>query len=204
MIVEAPLVVTLAILVPLGILLLAVYAFFRDPRREVPGDWTEDQMISPADGVISSIEHHDCHPDLGAPGVVIRIFLSVLDVHVNRWPCNGSVTLNRHVPGRHHDARSDRCHMENEHNLVMLRRDDDKMIGVRQISGLIARRIVCPVDLNDHAEAGARYGMIKFGSSTELILPEPDKVAVQIEVGQRVRGGETILASLPLERSATS
>ena len=194
---------TLSVLIPLGILLLAVYAFFRSPRRSLPADWTRDQMISPADGVISSIEHHDRHPDLDAPAVVIRIFLSVLDVHVNRWPCHGTVTLNRHVPGRHHDARSDRCHMENEHNLVMLRREDQKMIGVRQISGLIARRIVCPVDLGDQTEAGAVYGMIKFGSSTELILPDPQLVEINVEVGQRVRGGETVFARLPLETPVT-
>ena len=196
--------VKLSVVIPLGILLLAVYAFFRSPRRELPADWTEDQLISPADGVISSIETHDRHPDLDAPGVVIRIFLSVLDVHVNRWPCNGTVMLNRHVPGRHHDARSDRCHMENEHNLVMLRRGDQKMIGVRQISGLIARRIVCPVDLGEQAEAGGVYGMIKFGSSTELILPDPELVEINVEVGQRVRGGETVFARLPLEDGETA
>ncbi|MEE2906621.1 MAG: phosphatidylserine decarboxylase [Planctomycetota bacterium] len=189
--------VILGILVPLGILLLAVFAFFRDPRRRLPADWTPEQMISPADGVISSIEHHDHHPDLDGPGVVIRIFLSVLDVHVNRWPCNGIAILNRHVPGRHHDARSDRCHMENEHNLVMLRRDDGKVLGVRQIAGLIARRIVCPVKPEDRAKAGGRYGMIKFGSSTELILPDPTTVEIRVAVGNRVRGGESILAALP-------
>ena len=97
-----------------------------------------------------------------------------------------------------------RCHMENEHNLVMLRRGDQKMIGVRQISGLIARRIVCPVDLGDQAEAGAVYGMIKFGSSTELILPDPELVEINVEVGQRVRGGETVFARLPLEDGETA
>ena len=191
----------LSVVIPLGVLLLAVYAFFRSPSRKLPENWTEDQLISPADGVISSIENHDRHPDLDAPGVVIRIFLSVLDVHVNRWPCHGEVMLNRHVPGRHHDARSDRCHMENEHNLVMLRRHDQKMIGVRQIAGLIARRIVCPVKIADQAEAGQVYGMIKFGSSTELILPDPEMVGVQVEVGQRVRGGETVLATLPMNEN---
>ena len=194
----------LSIVIPLGVLLLAVYAFFRSPSRSLPKDWTQDLMVSPADGVISSIEHHEHHPDLDAPGVVIRIFLSVLDVHVNRWPCHGRVKLNRHVPGRHHDARSDRCHMENEHNLVMLQRDDQKMIGVRQISGLIARRIVCPVNIDDQAEAGEVYGMIKFGSSTELILPDPDRVDVRVEVGQRVRGGETIFAQLPMDADIES
>ncbi|MDG2423324.1 MAG: phosphatidylserine decarboxylase [Phycisphaerales bacterium] len=193
--------IKLAILVPLGILLLAVFAFFRDPRRRLPGNWTSEMMFSPADGVISSIERHDHHPDLAGPGIVIRIFLSVLDVHLNRWPCNGTATLNRHVPGRHHDARSDRCHMENEHNLVMLRRDDGKMVGVRQIAGLIARRIVCPVKIDDRAEAGKRYGMIKFGSSTELILPDPGMVDVHVKTGERVRGGETLLATLPSDET---
>ncbi|MCH2134290.1 MAG: phosphatidylserine decarboxylase [Phycisphaerales bacterium] len=196
---DPPLAVILAILVPLGILLLAVMAFFRDPSRQLPRDWTEDQMVSPADGVISSIEQHDHHPDLDGPGVVIRVFLSVLDVHLNRWPCNGVAVLNRHVPGRHHDARTDRCHMENEHNLVMLRRDDGTTLGVRQIAGLIARRIVCPVKPDDRARAGERYGMIKFGSSTELILPDPASVEVRVEVGSRVRAGETVLATVPLQ-----
>ncbi|MAT80019.1 MAG: phosphatidylserine decarboxylase family protein [Phycisphaerae bacterium] len=189
--------IKLSILIPLGILMFAVMAFFRDPNRTVPADWSTEQMLSPADGVISSIESHEQHPDLGGPGIVIRIFLSVLDVHLNRWPCNGAVTLNRHVPGRHHDARSDRCHMENEHNLVLIRRDDDTIIGVRQIAGLIARRIVCPVDIDDRAEAGQRYGMIKFGSSTELILPTPEHVDVKVSKGDRVRAGETVLAVLP-------
>lgn len=199
---DPPLVVTLATLVPLGIVLLAVMAFFRDPSRTLPEDWTKNQMVSPADGVISSVERHDHHPDLDGPAVVIRIFLSVLDVHLNRWPCNGIVALNRHVPGRHHDARTDRCHMENEHNLVILRRDDGTSIGVRQISGLIARRIVCPVKLDDRAQAGERYGMIKFGSSTELILPDPELVDIRIDVGSRVRAGETVLATLPLHAAA--
>tara|TARA_B100002052_G_scaffold197556_1_gene180272 strand:- start:247 stop:531 length:285 start_codon:yes stop_codon:yes gene_type:complete len=87
--------------------------------------------------------------------------------------------------------------MENEHNLVLIRRDDDTIIGVRQIAGLIARRIVCPVDIDDRAEAGQRYGMIKFGSSTELILPTPEHVDVKVSKGDRVRAGETVLAVLP-------
>jgi len=94
--------------------------------------------------------------------------------------------------------------MENEHNLVMLRRDDQKMIGVRQIAGLIARRIVCPVKIDDRTEAGAVYGMIKFGSSTELILPDPEMADILVEVGQRVRGGETILARLAYDTSDTA
>lgn len=89
--------------------------------------------------------------------------------------------------------------MENEHNLVLLERDDHSTIGVRQIAGLIARRIVCPVETGDQAEAGRIYGMIKFGSSTELILPDPQMVKIRVKVGSRVRGGETVLAGLPFK-----
>lgn len=194
--IDPSLTIKLSILVPAGILLLAVFAFFRDPVRRLPKDWSADQMMSPADGLISAIEQYDHHPDLDGPAVVIRIFLSVLDVHINRFPCHGVALSSHHVPGRHHDARSDLCHIENEYNLVMLRRDDGLVIGVRQIAGLIARRIVCMVQPGDPAQAGARYGMIKFGSSTELILPSSDKVDVRVKIGQRVKAGQSVLAAV--------
>lgn len=188
--------VKLGILVPLAIVLLAVMWFFRDPRRRLPKDWQPSQFVSPADGVISSIEHLDHHEDLGGPALVIRVFLSVLDVHVNRYPCDGAAISIRHVTGRHHDARSEQCPRENEHNLMLIRRDDGIVIGVRQIAGLIARRIVCQATPGSPTAAGERFGMIKFGSSTELILPRPENVAVAISQGQRVRAGETVLAAM--------
>jgi phosphatidylserine decarboxylase len=193
---DAGLPLTLGLLIPLGILWFGVCWFFRDPSRSPAEGCTPDHFISPADGVVSAIEHHEHHADLEAPAVVIRIFLSVLDVHVNRYPCDGRVLLTHHVPGRHHDARRPECATENEFQLLTMQRPDGTVLAVRQIAGLIARRIVCLSQPGDAAVAAVRFGMIKFGSSTELILPRPDEAKIPVSVGDRVWGGHTLLAQL--------
>ncbi len=183
------------LLPPVWLAWLAVAAFFRDPIRSVPTDLPEGAFLSPADGTISAVERIDAHEATGgAPAVIIRIFLSVLDVHINRSPCAATVRHCRHRPGRHLDARTAESARVNESNLIILDRGGET-IGVRQVSGAIARRIVCPLASGRRLARGERIGMIKFGSTTELILPRPDEVAVHVRLGEKVRGGLTVLAA---------
>jgi phosphatidylserine decarboxylase len=178
---------------------LAVAWFFRDPRRRVPQDLPPETLLSPADGRVSAVTEVDSHEAVGGPATVIRIFLSVLDVHVNRSPGDGQVTGLDHRRGRFHDARSPQSAVENECQLVTMRLDDGPTIGVRQIAGKVARRIVCDLRTGDRLRRGGRFGMIKFGSSTELILPRALVAAVHVRTGDRVKGGITKLATLAKE-----
>jgi len=187
--------------VPVAIVWLALAAFFRDPPRRVPDSLPPGVMLSPADGTVSAVLTVDHHDAVGGPAVIIRVFLSVLDVHVNRSPCAGRVAALVHTPGRHLDARSEESARVNESNLVTLMfaagaDGDESPVGVRQVSGAIARRIVCPLRVGDRLDRGQRFGMIKFGSTTELILPQPQAVRVFVRVGDKVRGGLTQLAAL--------
>jgi phosphatidylserine decarboxylase len=140
------------------------------------------------------VDHHDATE---GPAVVVRIFLSVLDVHLNRAPCTATVRGLLYKPGLWLDARSEESARVNESNLVMLETAEGLKLGVRQVSGAIARRIVCPIDEGDTIDRGERWGMIKFGSTTELIIPDPPNAKVHVAVGDKVRGGVTILASVP-------
>lgn len=180
----------------IGIVWLALVAFFRDPWRRLPPNLKAGDMVSPADGTVSKVfevEHHDA---TGGPAKVVRIFLSVLDVHVNRSPFDAEVVSIVHTPGKYLDARSEESAQVNESNLVTLRLRDDRTIGVRQVSGAIARRIVCPLKVGDRLGRGQRFGMIKFGSTTELILPASSVEQVHVAKGMKVVGGVTVLATI--------
>ena len=179
-----------------AVLWVAVAMFFRDPLRRLPRDLPAGAMISPADGRVSAVSKVEHHEAAGGPAVVIRIFLSVLNVHVNRLPCDGEVVALKYTRGRFHDARSPECPLENENQLVTFRVDGGRTIGVRQIAGKIARRIVCDLRPGDRLGQGRRYGMIKFGSSTELILPQELVSEIHVSEGDRVRGGVTLLATV--------
>jgi phosphatidylserine decarboxylase len=179
-----------------GILWLAGVAFFRDPLGRRPATSAPNDMVSPADGKVSAVFDVEHHEAIGGPAKVIRIFLSVLDVHVNRFPCDGVVQSVVNTPGRYLDARTAESAKVNENTMMVLTTASGERIGVRQIPGAIARRIVCPVSFGTKAKRGHRYGMIKFGSTTELILPRPADVQAHVSVGQRVTGGVTILATL--------
>ncbi|MBX3373782.1 MAG: phosphatidylserine decarboxylase family protein [Phycisphaeraceae bacterium] len=181
----------------LAVLWLAVLSFFRDPFRRIPGGLAPGDMLSPADGVVSAIERVDQHRATGGPAVVVRIFLSVLNVHVNRAPFDGTVRALHHTPGKFLNAQTPESARVNEANLITMEIIGGETIGIRQVAGMIARRIVCPLRVGDRLARGDRFGMIKFGSTTELILPRPDDVRVHVAVGQRVRGGLTLLATLP-------
>ncbi len=184
-----------AIIVP-AIAWLAVLSFFRDPWRRVPDNMPDGFFISPADGCVSSIETVEHHEVTDGPAVVIRIFLSVLNVHVNRSPGKLEVLKVDYSPGEFHDARTEKCPIENESNLITLSTPSGEKIGVRQIAGKVARRIVCKISPGDQLKLGQKFGMIKFGSSAELILPRPDDVKVHVSLGQKVRGGLSALATL--------
>jgi len=129
--------------------------------------------------------------------------LSVLNVHINRSPAAGEVVSISYKPGSFHDARTPECAIENESNLIVLKLDDGQTIGLRQIAGKVARRIVCRLAVGDRVEIGQRFGMIKFGSSTELILPRPGDVVARVSVGDKVKGGLTHLATLGPVPAAT-
>lgn len=182
---------------PFAITLLAwagFCAFFRDPPRSPdPGD--PRAWLSPADGRVSGVERHASHPATDGPALVIRIFLSVLDVHVNRVPWDGEVVLREHRPGQYLDARAAEGARVNESLLVGLRTTRGVRWGVRLVAGAIARRIVCTARVGDRVHRGARMGLIKFGSTTELIVPDALGMPL-VRVGDRVIGGVT-----PLVRS---
>jgi phosphatidylserine decarboxylase len=175
----------------------AVAAFFRDPFRRPSTSLDIGAMISPADGTVSAIERVSHHEFVDGPAIIVRIFLSVLDVHVNRTPCAIEVVRTDYRPGRFLDARTEESAKVNECNLIFCRRDDGLLLGVRQVSGAIARRIVCLMQPGDRFARGIRFGMIKFGSTTELVVPDRDDVVVHVSVGDRVRGAVTLLAEVP-------
>ncbi len=174
--------------------LLALYClfFFRDPKREIPTD--EGTLVCPADGKVDEIETV-CHPDFpGGRAVKIGIFLSVFDVHINRAPITGSVMRKKHRKGRFLSAMNKASSRENESNLLVFMTDKGP-VHVKQIAGLIARRIVCTVKRGQEVKTGERIGLICFGSRTESYMPT--HFVVKVKIGMRVQGGSTILAIVP-------
>jgi len=191
--------------IPVAVVVLATLAglaFFRDPLRRVPAEARDGELLAPADGLISAIDRGVSHPAVDGPAAVIRIYLSVFDVHVNRSPCAAEVQSTEHQPGKHLDVRNPDSARENEWLLMSLRRTDDgTRIAVRQIAGLVARRIVCRAGQGRRLERGERYGMIKFGSSTELIVPDRPGLEIAVAIGDRVAAGRSLMAVLPSEPS---
>ena len=189
----------------LGLLVAAVWlclaAFFRDPERSLPKDL--DAITSPADGVIRDIELIRGEGEefrehfKGRDMLRIGIFLSVFDVHINRAPCDMLVEFRNYKKGCFHDARDAKASKENESMAlggVGSLGDYSFPVVIRQISGAIARRIVCPVEPGTRLSKGFRYGMIKFGSRTEIFLPAGKDFELEVKVGDRVFAGTSILA----------
>jgi phosphatidylserine decarboxylase len=180
----------------LAVATLAMLSFFRDPWFRKPASDDPRDLVSPADGKISAVFTVPEHEATGGPALVVRIFLSVLDVHVNRSPCDATVVALKHRPGLFLDARTEESATRNESNLITLSvavASGEARIGVKQISGAIARHIVCPIAPGDRLGRAERFGMIKFGSTTELIVPFPERSKALVKVGDRVKGGVTIL-----------
>ena len=171
--------------------------FFRDPERVPPG--RPGAILAPADGRVVSIAPGVPPAELGlgsTPRWRVSIFLSILNVHVNRVPADGTVTRVAYRHGAFVSASLDKATEENERNAIALRLHDGREIAVVQIAGLVARRILCSIREGDAVHAGARFGMIRFGSRTDLYLPEG--VRPLIAEGQTMVGGETVIAELAI------
>ncbi len=169
--------------------------FFRDPERVPPAGAA--LLLAPADGRVVSVAAAVPPGELGlgpTPRWRVGIFLSVLDVHVNRIPADGTITRIAYRHGRFVNASLDKASDDNERNALALRLPDGREIAVVQIAGLIARRIVCAVREGDAVHAGERFGIIRFGSRTDLYLPEG--VRPLVAEGQTMIGGETVIARL--------
>ncbi len=177
--------------------LVWLFAFFRDPERPGPAD--ANAVVSPADGKVSDIIEIEHDPLIGGPAVRVGIFLSVFNVHVNRAPCAGRVVGIEYKAGKFinamkHGAASD----QNESNTVVLAEPTGErtIMVVKQIVGLIARRIVCSVSNGEVLERGQRIGMIKFGSRTELTIAKWLEPTIAVKIGQTVRGAADVIAVL--------
>jgi phosphatidylserine decarboxylase len=180
---------------PLLILTLWSIYFFRDPPRGVPQQ--DGLLVAPADGLVQMVVEAPPPPELGLgdqPLTRVSIFLSVFDVHINRSPCAGTVDVMVYRPGKFLNAAADKASEENERMAIALRRADGRLIGCVQIAGWVARRIVCTIKPGQVLAAGERFGHIRFGSRTDLYLPPGARLLVA--AGQRMIGGETVVAEL--------
>lgn len=181
------------------ILAVAVALFFRNPRRHTPTG--KNLLISPADGTllcageVTSMCPGEVESSSKIPGQKskrITIFLSVLDVHVNRYPCDGTITTTTYNPGKFLAAFNDKASIDNEQQATLISNAKNEKVLVIQIAGLIARRIVCYAKEQQSADCGKLMGLIRFGSRVDLWIPAHWQITVK--PGQRMRGGETILA----------
>lgn len=183
---------------------LFTIAFFRDPHRRIPTE--PGLLVSPADGRVTEVTRLDKYPDIDGPVVRIGIFLSVFDVHINRTPCDARVIRTQHHPGEFLDARHPESGVRNE-AVTTVMAPESPVTGpmvVRQVAGFLARRIVCRAKAGDRLQRGERFGLIKFGSRTELILPDVAGLSVDVTVGDVVRGGSTILARVACDAAGVS
>lgn len=180
-------------LLPLALLGFVLY-FFRDPNRDVPT--AAGLVVAPADGRVVEISRLDWHDEVGGPAVRIGIFLSVFNVHLNRSPVDARVLWLRYEPGKFLNALKPASARENESMWIGLEQlsAPRRRLIVRQISGAIARRIVCDLKPGQHVRRGEKFGMIKFGSRTELVLPDDGTLTLDVREGDRLAAGQSVVA----------
>jgi phosphatidylserine decarboxylase len=176
--------------VPLPLVGIVVW-FFRDPNRS--GDSDPATLLSPADGTVADLVEVEEPDFIGGKALRIGIFLSPLNVHVNRAPCDGAVRFVRFKSGEFLPAYNPQAPERNESASLGLQLEDGRKIMVKQITGVLARRIVCESREGTMLRRGERYGMIKFGSRTELYVPLAYAPQAAVKLGDKVRGGETVL-----------
>lgn len=171
------------------------YYFFRDPERVTPD--ASGLVISPADGVVSLIEPAVPPRELGLPEqelTRVSVFMSVFNCHVNRAPVAGKIEKIAYKPGKFLNASLDKASEDNERNSLVIRMEDDRILTVTQIAGLVARRIVSFTQEGAVLDRGERFGLIRFGSRLDVYLPEG--VTPSVKIGQTMIAGETVLADL--------
>ncbi len=169
--------------------------FFRDPERTTPV--REGLVIAPADGRVSDVREMTPPPELDldeTPRIRVSIFMNVFDVHVNRAPVDGRIAGLTYIPGKFLNAELDKASTDNERQAFTLEMEDGTRIGVVQIAGLVARRIVRFVERDDRLLAGQRFGLIRFGSRLDVWLPPG--VHPSVLIGQRTYAGETVIADM--------
>jgi len=175
--------------------------FFRDPQRATPQD--DDLVISPADGRVSAVQLMVPPAELGLgdePRLRISVFMNVFNCHVNRAPVRGSIVSVEHKAGLFLNAELDKASTDNERNSVVIDSRHGK-VGVVQIAGLVARRIVCWVHASEPVDAGERFGLIRFGSRLDVYLP--DGASPRVAVGQTAIAGETVIAEFGSAKGPT-
>jgi len=163
--------------------------FFRDPKRNVPDE--SNIVVSPADGKVTRVQV--LNPEQPDSATVVSIFLSPLDVHINRSPIVGKITDVVYSPGKFLMATNEKASLVNEQNILTIQ-GDKVTIVCKQIAGILARRVVCWKKKGDNLELGERFGLIKFSSRTDLILPS--NVTITVSVGDRVSGGTTVIGRI--------
>lgn len=187
----------------LAAIALLVVWFFRNPPRRIPQD--RGAVLAPADGKVVRIEETEHDEFIGGPAVTVGIFLSIFNVHVNRAPVAARVIGLRYRPGKCLNALRPESARENEQLAVRLEASDapHRRMVVRQITGAIARRIVCRLKPGDELAAGEAFGMIKLGSRTELVLPREEGLNLLVKCGARVKAGSSLIAVYTPDREQT-
>lgn len=180
--------------IALSVIGILIAWFFRDPRRVIPTD--TGIVVAPADGKIVAIEEVEHDEFIEGPAVQIGIFLSIFSVHINRNPVAARVIALRYKPGKYLNALRPESARENEQLAVRIEENSApyRRMIVRQITGAIARRIVCWLKPGDELELGEQFGMIKLGSRTELVLPKEEGLRIAVHIGDKVKAGSSIMA----------
>jgi phosphatidylserine decarboxylase len=166
--------------------------FFRNPERSFQEE--EKVLISPADGKIIKIENVEVNGTISGRFKKISIFMNVFNVHVNRAPYSGKIEAINYHEGKFFSANLDKASLDNERNEIMIRSEDGRSIWMVQIAGLIARRIVCWVNVGTTIKKGERFGLIRFGSRVDVYLPEDSQISVKLR--DNVKAGQTVLGYL--------
>jgi phosphatidylserine decarboxylase len=183
--------------VPLIVLAIAVGSFFRDPERRANAP--KNAVISAADGKVCDVSEAPLPEASGQLSRRVAVFMSPLNVHVNRAPIGGRIVRVAHTPGEFRAAYRDDASEHNEHNVIVLADDAGRRYAIVQIAGYLARRIVCRVKPGEHIDRGARVGLIMFGSRVDHFFPLDCRV--KVAVGDRVRAGESVLAEYAADGS---